>query len=104
MCIRFIKVYGFIKFSDKKTYLVLFVPEKYGVICSRISFFINLKTGVANARIKTDSYDSLPLEKTLNLHNIIITVILVKLVFTKDQNNNYYNIFFKKYLFELIKK
>ena len=32
------------------------------------------------ARIKIDSYDSLPLEKTLTFHNVII---LIKLVFIK---------------------
>ena len=37
---------------------MLFVPEKYGGICSRIRFLINLKTGIANVRIKTDSCDS----------------------------------------------
>ena len=33
------------------------------------------------------------LEKTSILHNVII---LIKLVFNKDKNNYYYNIFFKK--------
>ena len=34
------------------------------------------------ARIKINSYDSLPLEKTLTLHNVII---LIKSVFNKVQ-------------------
>ena len=42
------------------------------------------------ARIKTDSFDSLPLEKTLNLHYVII---LIKSVFNKNQNHYHYNTF-----------
>ena len=48
------------------------------------------------ARIKTDSYDSLSLEKTLTLHNVII---LIKSVFNKNQNHYYYNIFLEKCLY-----
>ena len=43
--------------------------------------------------IKIDSYDSLPLQKTLTLHNVII---LIQSVFNKDKNNYYYNIFLDK--------
>ena len=42
------------------------------------------------ARIKTDSFDSLPLEKTLNLHYVIR---LIKSVFNKNQNHYHYNTF-----------
>ena len=35
------------------------------------------------AKIKGDSYDSLPVEKTLTLHNVIK---LIKSVLNKDQN------------------
>ena len=35
-------------------------------------------------------HDSLPLEKTLTSHNVII---LIKSVFNKDENNYCYNIF-----------
>ena len=38
-------------------------------------------------------HDSLPLEKTLFLHNIII---LVKYVFNKNKNHYYYNISLEK--------
>ena len=41
-------------------------------------------------KIKDYSYDSLPLEKTLTFHNVIV---LIKSVFNKDKNNYYYNIF-----------
>ena len=53
------------------------------------------------AIIKVDSYHSLPLEKTITLHNVII---LVKSVWNKDKNNYYYNIFKKKTFYELPKK
>ena len=52
------------------------------------------------ARIKVDSYDSLPLEKTLTLHKFII---LIKSVFNKDKNNYYYNLFLEKDSYELPK-
>ena len=53
------------------------------------------------AKIKIDSYDSLPLEKALTLHNVII---LIKSVFNKDQNHYYYNIFLEKCSYQLAKK
>ena len=34
--------------------------------------------------VKVDSYDSLPLEKTMTFHNVII---LIKSVWNKDKNN-----------------
>ena len=45
------------------------------------------------AKIKVDSYESLPLQKTLTVHNVII---IIKSVFNEDKNNYYYNIIFKK--------
>ena len=44
-------------------------------------------------KIKVDSYNFLPLEKTLTFHNVII---LIKSVFNKDKNNYYYNIFLEE--------
>ena len=38
------------------------------------------------AKIKIDSYDSLPLQETLTFHNVIIHI---KLVFSKDTNYYY---------------
>ena len=49
------------------------------------------------ARIRTDSYNSLPIEKTLDFHNVII---LLKSAFNKDKNNYYYNIFLEKGSYE----
>ena len=53
------------------------------------------------AKIKVDSYDSLPLEKTLTFHNVII---FTKSIFNNDKNNYSYNIFLEKALYELLKK
>ena len=54
------------------------------------------------AKIKVDSYNSLPLEKTMAFHNVII---LIKSVWNKDKNKYYCNMFFlKKSPYELPKK
>ena len=50
-----------------------------------------------HAKIKLDSYDSLPLEKTVTFHDIII---LTKSIFNKAKNNYYYNIFLVKAYYE----
>ena len=42
------------------------------------------------ANIKVDSYDSLPLDKTMTFYDV---TMLIKSVFNKDKNNYYYNIF-----------
>ena len=49
--------------------------------------------------MQVDSYDSLPPEKTLTFH----VIILLKSVFNKDKNNYYYNIFLEKGLYQLPK-
>ena len=53
------------------------------------------------AKIKVYSYDSLPIEKTLTLHNVII---LIKSVLNKDKNHYYYKIFLEKCSYQLAKK
>ena len=45
------------------------------------------------ARIRIDSYNSLPIEKILTFHNAIT---LIKSVVNKNENNYYYNIFLEK--------
>ena len=45
------------------------------------------------ARIRIDSYNSLPIEKILTFHNV---VILFNSVVNKNENNYYYNIFWEK--------
>ena len=70
----------------------------------RIRYLIGVKNGITNmishnyAKIKLDSYDSLPLEKTITFHDVII---LIKSVFN---NNYYYNLFLERASYELPKK
>ena len=70
----------------------------------RIRYLIGVKNGITNmishnyAKIKLDSYDSLPLEKTITFHDVII---LIKSVFN---NNYYYNLFLERASHELPKK
>ena len=69
--IRFSKVDGFVRVYDGTRYLVLFGPENHDVIYNRIRYLISRKSGITYVlthnypRIKVDSYDSFPLEKTL---------------------------------------
>ena len=96
--IRFNIVDRFVRVYDKTRYLVLFDPEKYDIIYNRIRYLINQKTGITYvishnyAKVKADSFDSLPLEKTLTFNNV---KILIELVFNKDKNSYYYKTFFK---------
>ena len=93
--IRFNKIDGLIRVYGGTTYLVLFGPVKYDTIYNRIKNFISHKSDITYvishhyARIKVDSYDSLPREKTLTLH----VIILSNSVFNKNQKHYYYNIF-----------
>ena len=94
---RFDKIDGFTRIYDGTRYLVLFGSEKYDVIYSRSRYLISLKSGITYifshyfTKIKIDSYDYLPLEKTLTLNNVII---LIKSVL--DKNHYYYKIFLEK--------
>ena len=49
------------------------------------------------AKIKVDSHHSLPLEKALTFHNVII---VIKSVVIKNKNNYYYNMFLEKDSYE----
>ena len=53
------------------------------------------------AKVKVDSYDSLPLEKTMTFYNVIA---LITSVWNKSKNNYYYNIFLEKSSYGLLKK
>ena len=52
-------------------------------------------------KIKVDSYESLPIEKILTLHNV---VLLIKSLLNWDKNHYYYKIFLEKYSNLLAKK
>ena len=47
--------------------------------------------------IRIDSNNSLPIEKTLTFHSVII---LIKSVISENKNHSYYNIFLEKGLYE----
>ena len=102
------KIDGLIRVYDETRYLVLFGSEKYDLICNRIRYLIGVKSGITYvishnyAKIKVDSYDTLPLEKTPTFHSDII--ILIKLVLNEYKNNYHYNIFLEKALYESPKK
>ena len=92
---------------DGTRYLVLFVCEKDGFIYNRIRYVTSVKSDIRYVishnypKIKVYSCDSLLLEKTLIFHKVIQ---LIKSVFNKNQNRYYYNIFFKKGLYQSPKK
>ena len=96
--IMFHKIDGFIRVYDGTRYLVLFGSEKYDFIYNRIRYFIGVKCNIAYvishnyAKIKVDSCDFSPLQKTMTFH----VIIPIKSVFNKDKNNCYYNIFLEK--------
>ena len=72
------KIDGFIKIYNESKYLVLLGLEKYDDIYNRIRYLVSLKSSITYtsshyfAKIKVDSYDSLPIEKRLILHNVTI--------------------------------
>ena len=105
--IRFNKIDGIIRICGGTRYLTLFGTKKYDAIYDRIRYLISLKSSITYifshyfAKIKVDSYDSLPIEKTLTLHNVII---LIKSVLNKDKNHYYYKIFLEKCSYQLAKK
>ena len=92
---------------DVTRYFVLLGSEKHNSIYDRIRYLISLKSCITHiisynyATIKVDSYNSLPLGKTMTLRNVII---LVKSVWNKDRNNYYYDIFLEKASYKLPQK
>ena len=86
---RFDKINGFIKLYDGTRYLGFIDPENYDAISHNY------------ARIKVDSHDSLPPQKTLTFHNDIMHI---KSVWNKDQSHYCYNKFLEKCSYQLAKK
>ena len=84
--IKFDKVDGFIRVGNRC--LVLFGPENYDVIYNRITYLISHKSDItyvsshSYVRITINSYDYLPLEKTLTLPNVVTIKIKVKITTT----------------------
>ena len=85
--IRFDKIDGFIRVFDRARYLVFFGSEKYDSIYNRIKYHMNVKSSIIyiipnnNAKIKVDSYDSLPLGKTMTFYDVI-SQFLIKIKLT----------------------
>ena len=83
------------------------MSEKYGYIYNKIRYLISVKSHITDiishnyTKIKVDSYNSLPLEKTMAFYNVII---LIKSVWNKYKSNYSYNIFLGKTFYELPKK
>ena len=92
LSIRFDKVDGFVRVYEGVRYLVLFGPEKCDAIYDKTRYLISQKSGITYvvsnnfAKLKKDYFDSLTLEKTLNLDNLII---LIKSVFNIDHSYKY---------------
>ena len=89
LCIRVSKIDGFTRVYNGTRYLVLCGPEKYDAIFNRIKYLYVKKVALQVmfhnfAKIKVDSYDSLPLEEMLNLYVIIHTLsqFLIKIKIT----------------------
>ena len=86
-------------FSDSTKYQALFhSDEKYERISDRIRYFIMLKSNISDvySHKSVNSDDDLPLEKTSNMHDV---VILVKSFFSKSQMHYYYQVFIEKFLY-----
>ena len=78
--IRFDKIDGFISIYDGTRYLALLGSEKYDAIYDRIRYLTSLKSNITHnssyyfVKIEVASYDSLPIEKILTLHNVIMRI------------------------------
>ena len=96
--IRFDEIDGFVKIYGGIRYLVLFDSGLCHAIYNRISEKSGIKDSINHdfARIRIDSSNSLPIEKTLTFH----VIILIKSVVNKNENNYYYNIFSGKGLYK----
>ena len=86
------KIERFIKTDNEIRYLVLF---EYNEIYDKIRYLISKKSGIKYSisynfpRIRNDSYNSLPIEKILTFHNVII---LIKSII--NENKNHYLIYY----------
>ena len=86
--IRFDKINWFIKIYDGIRYLVLYDYKRHNATYYRIKYLISEKSGITDsinhsfARTRIDSCNSLPLEKILTFHNVIILI--------KDKSNTQY--------------
>ena len=95
--IRYDKIDGFIKVHYKIRYLVLFdYSYYYDKICNKIRYLISGKSGSTDSINHNFAYESLPIEKILNLHN---RIIVIKSVVNKNKNEYLCNIFLENGLY-----
>ena len=96
--IKKVHLLGFVVLnSHVKYYLIMDCLIKFAI---RLNIFlISKKSGNTQSinhnfeEIRIDSYNSLPTEKILTFHNVIV---LVKSTVNNDKNNYYYNIFLER--------
>ena len=68
-------------------------------VCNRIKYILGEKSSITDSvnynfpKIRIDLYNSLPIEKILTFHNVII---LIKSVVNENKNKYYYIIFLEK--------
>ena len=102
--LRFHKIDGFIRARGSELkYLVLFDYILFDKTCDKIECLISEKSGITDSinhnfgKIRTDSYNYLPIEQILTFHKVMI---LIKSVVDKNKNNYYCNIFLEKGLYK----
>ena len=93
MRLRFDKIDGIIRVRGGEfSHLVLFDYGLFDKICDKIKYLISEKSAITDCinhsfgKIRIDSYNSLPIEKILTFHNVIIPI---KSVVNKNENNYY---------------
>ena len=97
--IRLVKLDGFIKICNGIRHLEIFGYLLYYEIYNRMRYLLSEKSGSTDsinhnfAKVRIDSYTSLPVEEILTFHN---AVILIKSVVNKNKNEYYYNIVLEK--------
>ena len=112
LCSRFNKIDEFIRIMMEfleffRIYLTLVGYENYHAIYNRIRYLISLKNIISYifsryfVEIKVDYYDSLPTEKRLSLHNVMI---LIKSFLNKDKYHYFCKAFLEKCSNQLAKK
>ena len=106
--IRFLKIYEIVRICDGTRYLILFGSEKYEAIYKKIRYLINQKSEIRYifsdcfAKIKVNSYDSLPIILyLLTFHNVVIHI---QSILNKYKNHYYYKFFLGKCSYQLAKK
>ena len=89
LLIQIDKIGGFIKIYNAIRCLILL---KYNEISDKSKYIISEQSGIIDnincnlARIRVDSYTSLPIEKYIDFHTVII---LIKSVITEEKHNCY---------------